>query len=420
MRFFNCLVLVVPMVCAFTQNTLKQLARTEPKSATVPFILDHDHVIIKVDLPLPDGSTQSVRALLDSGNPRLFLSQRVAKLMGLSLICAGQVCASPTTPTDIMIGGMKVPLSNVKPTIREKTAEAESVMLPGVNAEMNLPSPVLRNYDVLIDFPEHQFAIAWPGILKFDGMKTKTIVDAENGTVQIPSRIDNKKFNLGLDLGSSISFLSTGLFDILALAHPDWPRMTGAVGPANMSGSNDEPNCKLMRMDRLQYGPLFLTDVVVAESAKDATPSEKQADTGVAGVLGSEALLNYRIGLDYKHSAVYFEIGRTFKIPDFDVIGVILRPEDDGRFTIIGIADYDGKPSVPAGENGVQSGDRLVAVDNIAVRGSTLGQVWSMLGGTPGQNRVLAIERNGKQFAVTAKVSHFLEEAGEHRSENQN
>jgi hypothetical protein len=37
--------------------------------------------------------------------------------------------------------------------------------------------------------------------------------------------------------------------------------------------------------------------------------------------------------------------------------------------------------------------------------------VWSMLGGTPRQERTLKIERAGKQFAVVAQVRHFLPEA---------
>ena len=82
------------------------------------------------------------------------------------------------------------------------------------------------------------------------------------------------------------------------------------------------------------------------------------------GLLGSNVLLNYRVGLDYAHSTVYFDIGRTYNFPDFDVIGLILRPEDDRRFTILGVADFDGKPSVPAGGDGVQPGDHLVAVND--------------------------------------------------------
>src|ERR1700683_917944 len=135
---------------------------------------------------------------------------------------------------------------------------------------------------------------------------------------------------------------------------------------------------------------------------------QERAGMPTVGLIGSNALVNYRVGIDYAHATVYFEFGRMFNVPDFDVIGLVLRPEDDGRFTILGIADLDGKPSVTEGPDGVQAGDHLVAVDGIPVAGSTLGQVWSMLGGVPGKERTLTVERKGKQFTLIAKVQHFL------------
>jgi C-terminal processing protease CtpA/Prc len=110
---------------------------------------------------------------------------------------------------------------------------------------------------------------------------------------------------------------------------------------------------------------------------------------------------------------VYFDLGTTFKASDFDVVGLILRPEDDVRYTILGIADFDGKPSVSGGQDGAQPGDHLVAVDITPVPGSTMGQVWSLLQGQPGQERKLTLERGGKQFTVVAKVQHFLGETQE-------
>jgi len=149
----------------------------------------------------------------------------------------------------------------------------------------------------------------------------------------------------------------------------------------------------------------------VVDFPKDRTVSfERRAGIPTAGLFGANAFLNYRVGIDYAHSTVYFDIGRLFNFPDFDVIGLILRPEDDGRFTILAVADFDGKPSVPQDPDGVQAGDHLVAVDGIPVLGSTMGQVWSMLGGEPGKERKLTVERGGKQFTVMARVQHFLGE----------
>ncbi|HYW40672.1 MAG TPA: hypothetical protein VE957_21405 [Terriglobales bacterium] len=405
MRFTAALVVLILTTAVLAQNA----PTSQPKSVTVPITLDQNRVLIDVDLPLPGGSTERVRGWVDNGNPDLYMSQRVAGLMGLTISCNGQICSgtpkSPGVLLEVVIGGMKI----VLPPMREiKVPAGRPAIAPGMSAEINIPSSVLRNYDALINFPDREFAIGLPGSLKFNGVKGKMLVNASNGLIQIPSKIDDKNYDLGLDVGSSTSFISEELFEKLANAHPNWPHMTGAVGPFNTGDLGDETKWKLMRVDRVQYGPLFLTDVAVADLPKDRrTLFEERASIPTAGLLSSEALMNYRVGLDYAHSTVYFDIGRTIKFPDFDVVGLILRPDDDNRFTILAVADFDGKPSVPD----VQAGDHLVAVDDIPVPDSTLGQVWSLLEGSPGQERKLTIERAGKQFTVAAKVQHFLGDA---------
>ncbi len=388
----------------------KSASTAEPKSVTVPAAIDHNRVVIPVDLRLADGSTQTVRAWVDTGNPELDLSRRVATLLGLTVTCGDKGCTAPA-PREIVIGGMTISLADLKVTkIPLLPVNSAAVMVSGMNAEINLPSSILRHYDVLVDFPKRKFSIGVPGTIHFQGSSGKVQINRENGLIQVPSQIERKKYNLALDLGASISFLSEDLFGKLAAAHPDWPRMTGAVGSANMWGGDEETKWQVMRVDRVQYGPLFLTNVPFVSLSKPVMEFfEKRAGIATAGLVGSEVLLNYRVGLDYAHSTVYFDIGRMFNFPDFDVVGLVLRPEDDGRYTILGVADLEGKSSV----EGVQPGDHLDAVNDIPVHGRTMGQVWSMLGGAPGQEKKLTIERGGKQFSVAAKVGHFLGEVPE-------
>ncbi len=381
-----------------------------PKSVTVPAMIDHNRVVIHVEVPLPDGSTTRVHAWVDTGDPELNMSRHLATLLALPVTCDAHECSSPP-PKEVMVGGMAIPLGSAKVAkIPLRPVSAASVLAAGLTAEINLPASILRQYDVLVDFPGHKFFIGAPGTLHFRGASAKAQIN-ESGLIQVPSQLENKKYNLALDLGSNFSFVTEDVFDRLAAAHGDWPHMTGAVGSANMWGSDDEPKWKLMRIDRLQYGPLFLANAPVAAFPKDRLDYfAKRAGIPTAGLLGSNALINYRVGIDYAHSTVYFDLGRTFTFPDFDVIGLILRPEDDGHYTILGVADFEGKPSVPQGPKGVQLGDHLVEVNDIPVRGSTMGQVWSALGGTPGQERQLTIERAGKRFTVNAQVRHFLAE----------
>lgn len=413
MRFLAaaCAVLLLSDFAGAQEKVSPQL---QPKSTTVPAVIDHNRIIINADLSMPDGSTQTIRAWVDNGNPDLYLSRRVAMLLGLAVTCNDTECSSPT-PRDITVGGMSISLSTVKEAkIPLKPVSAAGMIAAGMNAEINLPSSVLRHYDVLVDFPGHKFSIGPPGTIHFQGSSGKVLINAENGLIQVPSKIEDKKYNLALDLGASISLLSDELFEKLATAHGDWPHMVGAVGSANIWGADEETKWKVIRVDRLQYGPLFLTDVAVVELPKAVTDFfVKRAGVPTVGLIGSNVLLNYRVGLDYAHSMVYFDIGRMFNFPDFDVVGLVLRPEDDGRYTVLGVAEFEGKPSVAGGPDGIQPGDSLVAVGGIPVRGSSMGQVWLMLGGTPGQERQLTIERGGKQFTVVATVQHFLGAAPE-------
>jgi len=398
----------VILLCSFAAG--KEKDSPHASLVTVPAVIDHNRVVINAQVSLPDGSKQTIRAWVDNGNPELYLSRRVATLLGLNVTCGDKECTSPA-PKEIVVGGMTIPLEGIKEAkIPLRPVSAAAVLALGMNAEINIPSSVLRHYDVLVDFPGHKFTIGPPGSIHFLGSSAKVVVNPDNGLIEVPSNIENKKYNLGLDLGSCISLLSEDLFDKIATAHPDWPHMTGAVGSANMWGADDETKWKLMRVDRVQFGPLFLTDVAMADLPKTIVDFlEKRAGTPTVGLIGSNLMLNYRVGLNYAKSTVYFDIGRLFNFPDFDVVGLVLRPEDDGRYTILSVADYDGKPSV----EGVQAGDSLIAVDGIPVHGVTMGQVWSMLGGTPGQERDLTIAGGGKEFTVVAHVQHFLAAAAD-------
>jgi len=380
-------------------------------SVTVPATIDHNRVVIRAEVRLPDGSAEAVGAWVDNGNPDLYMSRRLATALGLAVKCGDQECTAPP-PSEIVIGGMSIPLTSIKEVkIPLRPVSESAVLALGLKAEINLPSSILKKYDVLIDFVDHKFSIEAPGSLHFRGSSAKVMVNADNGLIQVPSRIENKKYNLALDVGSCISFLDGDLFDKLGTAHKEWPRMTGAVGSANRWGAPEESKWNVMRVGRVEYGPLFLTDVDMVALPKPVMDFfEKRAGTQTVGLVGANMLQNYRVGFDYAHATVYFEIGRTFRFPDFDVIGLTLRPEADGRFTILGVPDLGETTSVPVGDHGVQAGDQLVAINDLPVGGLTMGQVWSMLGGTPGQERKLTIARSGRQFVVPAKVQHFLGE----------
>jgi hypothetical protein len=383
-------------------------AQTAPPSATVPVTLDHNRIIIDVYLPLPDGTQKRVRGWVDTGNTDVWISARVARLMALQPTpdsketeILGAKARTYQAPKEIVVGGMKISFAGVK---EAKMVAADSIA-PGSSAEINLPSTVLRNYDLIMDYVDRELTLAAPGQAKFSGKSAKAFVNPPNGLIQVPTKIEGKPYQLTLDLGASFSMLAGDVFQKLAKDNPKWPRNTGPVGTELFWGMADEVKAQALRIPSIEYGPVKLNAVGFDEFPEPHMSGYRQyAGAETSGLIGGNALLNYRVGIDYAHSTVYFDQRGSYVAPGIDVVGLTLRPELDGRYTVIGVPEYEGKPAVPE----VKAGDVLVMIDKVPAKDSTMGQVWSLLGGDPGETRVLTLERDGKQFTVKATVLRFL------------
>ena len=264
---------------------------------------------------------------------------------------------------------------------------------------------MLRNYDLIMDYVDRELTLAAPGQAKFTGKSAKAFVNPPNGMIQVPANIEGKPYQLTLDLGACFSMLMGDVFEKLANENPKWPRNTGAVGTELFWGMQEEATQHALRVPAIEYGPVKL-----AEVGFDTLPQafmsfyRQRAGADTSGLIGGNALLNYRVGIDYAHSTVYFDERGSYVAPGIDVVGLTLRPELDERYTVIGVPEYEGKPAVPE----AKAGDVLVAIDKVPAKGSTMGQIWSLLGGDPGETRVLTLERDGKQFTVNATVRRFL------------
>ncbi len=372
-----------------------------PRPVTVPITLDHNRIVIDVYLSLPDGTTKRVRAWVDSGNSELTMSRRIASLFG-PVNCEAQVC-SATPPSEVVIGGMKISLSGIQ-SAHVPAGFPNDVMVPGMSPEINLPSTVLRTHDVVFDYTNREFTIGEPGTVQFKGKPSKAQINAL-GLIQIPSQIEGQSYDLALDLGSSISFISSELLSKWHADHPAWPFMTGAVGVANMFGTPEETERFVLQLPSLQSGTNVLRQVSMASFPANLLEKFKQrAGTETVGLLGGDAFRNYRVGIDYAHSTVYLDQATNTPASDVSAVGLTLRPEPDGRYTVLAVVAYQGKPAVAE----VKPGDVLLGVDGAPATGATLGQVWSLLGGTPGQTRALTLERDGRRFTVDAPIHRFL------------
>jgi hypothetical protein len=384
-------------------------------SSTVPFVLDHNRMLIDAEFQRADGSWRKARLWVDTGNPELFLSEELAHDLGIDLSAplngagggTGQLEVAP--PTGVRVGGMPLRCEGVA----TKVLLEPRWLFKTMAVDANLPATLLKRYHVVFDYPRSELTLAEPGTLEPRGERCTAAVHPTTGIVQIDATIDGESMSFALDNGASYSFASEGLVSRIADRNASWPRRSGAVGCANIWGWwPDEPTWPIVRLPEIRCcGSVRLADVGMV-GLPDFMPngasvgewySQKTARP-VAGFLGPNAFRAFRVEVDYANGAVYFERGAEPDAHDMDIVGLTLRPRPDGAWVVIGVAAMNGARTA----DGVDNGDILLEVDGLEVTGSTMGTVVDALRGDPGDTRTLVLERHGDRITVQATVERLL------------
>jgi hypothetical protein len=383
-------------------------------SVTVPFVLDHNRMLVDAEIQRADGSWRTARLWVDTGNPELFLSDDLASDLGIDLpaepdatdVESGQLEVAP--PDGVRIGGMPLRCEDVT----TKVLLEPRWLFATMKVDGNLPAAVLQRYHVVFDYPRLELTMAEPGSVDPRGERCSAAVHPTTGIVQIDAVVDGEITSFALDNGASYSFATDEWLERLVQRHPNWPRTSGAVGCANIWGWwPDETAWLVLRLPEILWGSVRLADVGIVGLPKflpnDAGVGEwysQKSARPVVGFLGSNAFKAYRVEIDYANSAVYFEGGAESDAHDMDLVGLTLRPAADGSYQVIGVATIDGRPAV----TGVEQGDTLLEVDGLEVTGATMGTVVDALRGEPGELRALVLERDGERIAAEARVERFL------------
>jgi len=377
------------------------------RSATVPFILDHNRMVVEAEFQRKDGGWRKARLWVDTGNPDFFIDESLALDLGIG-IDAGKAEQEIPAPANVRIGGMPVDFGGVKSSVDFET----KWLFNTIHNDGNLPSTVLKKYHVVFDYPNRRMTLAEPGILKPRGVRSEATIHPTTGIVQMDAVIDGEKYSLALDNGASGSFVPDTLLAELSKRHPEWPKSEGAVGCANIWGRwPGEGRWPMVRIPEILWGtsnftdtvivglpPIFMgrTDIAARYSLKTAHP--------VQGFLGPNAFKTFRVEIVYPESVVYFEKGPEAGSPEMDIVRLTVGPLDDGRYSVIGVLGADGKPVVA----GVEMGDVLLHVGDLETTGATMGTVIDSLRGKPGEVRILKLDRDGIPIAVEARVERIL------------
>jgi hypothetical protein len=372
-------------------------------------------MLVDAEIQRKDGSWRQVRLWIDTGNPEFFISESLALDLGIDLSAAkenmeeGRIPPLEVpSPAGVRIAGMAINFSGVK----SKVMFGPKWLFNTMHNDANLPSTVLKQYQVIFDYPGLCLTLAEPGTKLPQGVRIPASVHPQTGILQVDVVIAGDTLSLALDNGASYSFVSEEVLARFSQQHPDWPYMNGALGCANIWGWwPGEESWLVMRLPEMQCGSVRLDSIGIA-GLPDFFPngtglgewySQKTA-RAVDGFLGPNAFKNYRIEFDYQNQLVYFDKRIESEPHDMDLVGLTLRPEADGSYLIIGIASKDGKRVM----EGVEPMDVLLKIDDFLVTGATMGAVEDALRGKPGDIHILTVERKNQQFRIEAKVERFL------------
>jgi hypothetical protein len=391
-----------------------QMKITFLNPVTVPFILDHNRMLVDAEIQRNDSTWRKVRLWVDTGNPTFFISESLARDLGIDLSAVEDTAfKSPglqvATPGSIRIGGKRINLDGVK----SRVIFQPFWLFRAMHADANLPATVLKKYFVVFDYPKQELILAEPGGTNHRGTPSPATIQQETGIVQIDATIDGDSLSFALDNGASYSFITEDILLNYSDLHPDWPRITGTAGCANMWGwwPANEQLFPVVRIPEIKWGKTLLSDVGMVGVPKFSPEgptlggwySGKTAHP-VDGFLGPNALKSYRVEIDYENSRVYFEKSREPDPAELDIVGLSVRQLPDSTWQILGIVNKDGKPAI----DGVEPGDILISINEVKTMGLTMGTVVDALRGKPGEIRILGLERNSKRIKIEAKVTQLL------------
>jgi hypothetical protein len=370
------------------------------RSVTVPFTLDHNRVFVDLEFVVDNGKGRRAHAFMDSGGGADLVVAR-SLIDGLHLDEAKHI--------HIRLGGM--PLAFDEEKISIAGLPGNTVLNGEPNIEASLPSTILQNYDVVIDYAKRTLTLAPPRSLRHEGTLVSCRVNHETGVISVDMKIAGETYAVAIDNGAAYTWFSKPVVETWIEQNPDWLRGTGTIGDANMNGAPDEataivaraPEFLLVTMKLQQAGIVGYHNVVDSEHEDMFAWYSKKAPEPVIGWIGGNVLKSFRVELDYAENATYWMLEAPLDAHDLDQVPITINPESDGSFTVIGIAERKGQKLLDK----IEPGDKLIQIGDLKTTGATIGRVLEALHGKSGETRDLVLDRIGQSVRVTAAVAQF-------------
>lgn len=374
---------------------------------TVPLHIEYNRPFVDFEMRGVDGRAHTARFWIDTGGGAFIITKALARKLGMAweeVMESNEGHFAPCSPPALSLAGMPIHLESSQTFIDLNPSE---YFAPGTFADGLISGHMLASYQVIVDYPHQQFTLATPGALTPRGIPLATPIHPESGFPRLEVQIDGRMYGMLLDTGASHTMISRALLDELAETHPDWPRVNGAFGTANMGFEQADKGQCMLRLTELAVGPYSLADVSVV-SRKSGTFEEYMSSMmagPIVGALAGNVLRCFRVEIDYAGQTTYLEQYATPDPHDMDMFGLTLLPQGDGSYRVLEIAMGGDVAQVV---EQMQVGDLLLRVDQQEITDLSLASVVDTLRGTPGQIHALQLERAGQRKEIQVPVGHIL------------
>lgn len=393
-RVFTLIVFSVFNSTAFSQSR---------KNFSIPFETSNNLVIVQTRV----NNSKPLSFILDTGASGTVISERAAKDLGLKL--EGQAGAS-TQGGEIEAAFVKNAGLRLSKNIKLSNLTLAAIRLNGLEAGTGIEIDGILGYEIFnryvveIDYVSRLVKFYEPRNYKYAGRGKKIPVTIEDNTPFVRAKISpagQQSFEgqFLIDTGSTgtINFNSPFVVrnKLLELV-PNTKAITfGALLAGKSSG-------RIGRVKEAQFGEFVITKPV-ANFSQDAEGDD--AESEIAGIIGSEVLRRFKLVVDYSRKQIIFEPNRQFSESyEFDMSGASLAAGGEG-FKIFKVRTLI--ENSPATEAGLQAGDTITAINGKPTAGMTLEQIRRLFR-QAGQTYKLSIERNESSLEITLQTRRIV------------
>jgi hypothetical protein len=416
---------------------------------SVPLELSGSRLFVDVSLRGPKG-TGRFRFQVDTGGstPGLSLARSAADALGFA-----RAQGADALPRIIAIGGREitVPEGVTWVVLDDATSPRGSFTTRRTYSLGQIGAGFLGRFLVCIDPAQRRLGLADPEDTEIDPHdpsalpilveplgQTRALVPFVHVLLEARGAYSGS-YGMLLDTGATTSMLEKGELDRQSKSNPEWPRIKGAAGDADMLGGQWPEG--LLRASALYIASPGL------EQWRESPPSREEweqfpklhspveagpalfverpqgsfrkmfGEVGYAGgphgALGNDVLSRFRMMIDYRGARLWLkpEAAPPAISASMERVGLALSFGADGCPVVRQVTDTNDAET----RTKLRAGDTLLSVDGETVCQAWHHQIAEKLAGRPGERKQIELRRGAQKLVVDVPIVDLLAARGTQR-----